>query len=353
MKTSVPRIAWIAGTRGEVLQLGPPYRRFQEKWRKIERAGLLQHRFIYTSEQGTAGHQALDFLGIAPHAAFELLSPGDDSGVRLQRLLDGLEKELRQHRTSHAIFAGCSASSVAAGLICHSRPCQGIWLKPFDPAELIDRFQWESGNMRILQSLQPTVTSIPSWHCTAEAARPFIENRNIEIEKAPSVLILLGRRLWGMRGDFGHFARAIGEWARRFREVQWVVITALDQRLDSPLRTMKDRPPNLVQLAPLPFDAFDSLLANCLAVVTDSHSLASDAVVQGIPSIAVGEMESRTEGRPGLLHLVPQDLKEEFVQAFLEDSIARGAQGPARATQTEPDAFEALIDKILGSVELS
>lgn len=353
------RMIWAAGTRGELLQLGPLYLKFV-----ASRAPGVEHSFVLTGEQGMAVYQALDGMGLRPHVECDLKHPGDDSTIRLHAVMGDLEQVARDRRATHMIFAGRGSTAAAAALVAHCRPCRAIWLRPEDAAGLVARLPWEAGMENMIASLTPPDRRVdtPSdfdlhalrTHAAAwggQIAEPDAAGAAIEGRRpgAPSLLVSVNRRLWGMTQFFGPLVKAAADWARACPGADVVVFSAMDMRIEGLVRSMKNRPANLLLGQPLPLPAYLGLLRATGAVVTDSPTLASMALAREIGVVAVGQIAAGDRPSPaGVRDVVEAQISDSGISAFLAGALAGRAAHPERAapetaTATTPDE-RALLD---------
>ena len=108
------RVGWIAGTRGELLLLGPVFRTLCRRDRadRYGRVGWL----LCTGEQGMAAYQALDFLGLAADETSPLCHPADDPAIRLTGMLRRTETTMHRRKLTHVIVTGFGPTAAAAAI---------------------------------------------------------------------------------------------------------------------------------------------------------------------------------------------------------------------------------------------
>ncbi|MCL5271158.1 MAG: hypothetical protein M1457_11575, partial [bacterium] len=114
--TARPRIAWIAGTRGEILLLGPLFQHYIRRSVRNSRPGEPLSWLLTTGEHGMAAWQALDLLNLVPDEAGELCHPADEPAVRLGAMLARAEAFVRQRKATHVVFAGFGPTAAGAAL---------------------------------------------------------------------------------------------------------------------------------------------------------------------------------------------------------------------------------------------
>lgn len=321
MTPARPRVAWFAGTRSEVLQLGPYYNAFAVP------GGLHDavHWLVSTGEQGMAAVQAMDYLNIHPEEECELRHPAEDYGIRLHSVMADVESFMRRHRATHAVASGFGATAAAVALIAHSRDAQAIWIKPRDPAELIPRLRWESGIESIIRGVpevrilgvEPPEEGDPSEDGSVSVQPPLIPGRRMG---ALPVLISIGRRQWGEQGDLAKVVLAVAEWARQRPEADFVVIRSLDARLEGQLKSMPNRPANLLGAAPMPLPEYLQVLHEARLILTDSFNLAGEGIAANIPVLALGEIASASTA---VHHVTPGDLQGEKLLEVLSRSLVK------------------------------
>lgn len=319
MTRATSRMAWYAGTRSEALLLGPQFLQFRAR-----RLGPETHRLITTGEQGTQLIQALDAMRLRPDDAMELLAPDDDPAIRLRKLLETIEQDARRHRSTHFIFSGFGPTAAACAMVAHARHCSALWLRPADPCDLIARSRWESGLARMIESLEcVTVES-----CTALASDAVAASAQVEIEgrrpDAPFILISVGRAEWGWNGVLGKLVHALAGLAASMPEADVLVLLSMDMRLHAPLRSLENRPQNLLSISPLPPGDYSTLLAKARIMLTDSPHVGADCIARGIPVLALGEIVSKPHiARSGLCKAItPGDLTDLTLNELISGKLA-------------------------------
>jgi len=278
-------MAWYAGTRSEALLLGPQFLQFRAR-----KLGPETHRLITTGEQGTQLIQALDAMHLRPDDSMELLAPDDDPAIRLRKLLGTIEQDARRHRSTHFIFSGFGPTAAACAMVAHARHCSALWLRPADPCGLLARSRWESGLARMIESLECVTVET----CTALASDAVAASAQVEIEGrrpgAPLILVSVGRAEWGWNGVLGKLVHALAGLAAAMPEADILVLLSMDMRLHAPLRSLENRPPNLLSTSPLPPGDYAALLADAHVMLTDSPHVGADCIARGIPVLALGEI---------------------------------------------------------------
>jgi len=350
MKRPGARIAWLAGTRSQLLRIGPIFAEVA-RHSSAGRSLLLVH----TAEQGMAADQALDQLGLAPHVTFDLRPPGEDPAHRLHGLMVEIEALARHRRFTHLVFAGAGPTAAAAALVCLARQCRGLWLKPLDPCRLIPRLRWEHGLARLIESMAPLIQPLepdptergeePAERGTSPAA-PTTER-----SPRPRVIIDIGRPLWGIQRLFDTLVNAAVSWARNVPEADWILLRTLDARLEGPLNCFEGAPANFRAELPRPLPEFQVWLEHCAAILTDSCHLAAEAVAMEIPVAALGETPSEGPACRGQLrHLTPADLTQPGVVAFFKEALERARPEPRPRSRFWRPSAE-LIGEVLNWLE--
>lgn len=374
MKPTEPRVEWIAGTRAEILALGPLFPRD-----RIPRAADPKgagHRFLFAAEHGMAGYQALDFLGLRPHETLEIRHPAEDPAIRLRGLMEGIEAEVRRRRATHLVFSGFGPTAAACALTAHARGCRTLWIRPLDSARLVGRLRWEAGLTATLEGLAATARAfderegaagrassaiLPLDASLLEFAAPEPAREGVALaglrDSAPVALVAVGRRIWGMTGLFARLATAVAGAAAARPETEWIVASALDARLEGSVRSLEAAPPNLHLVPPMPPEEYAALLARARFVLTDSPHVASDAIAGGVPVAALGEVPDAADGRIGAARsiaaaepvgapvaaILPADVAAERLAELHDRSATRPA--PARRTAAEAAALrEAAVE---------
>src|SRR5687768_7255017 len=95
------RSAWLAGTRGEALILGPYFKYFC-RGPRASGAGW----WLSTSEHGMALHQALDWIGVIPDEVAPQCHPAEEPAQRLKIMLERAEAFGRQRKADRILFSG-------------------------------------------------------------------------------------------------------------------------------------------------------------------------------------------------------------------------------------------------------
>lgn len=367
------RILWLAGTRGEALHLGSLFKRFHAAERALGRASRTEHRLLLTGDQGTPAHQALDSLGLEPHEEFELRHPAEDPALRLNGILEGIERASRRGRAHALVFAGAGPTAMAAALVAHARPCRAIRLRPFDPAGLGARMRWEAGHARAIEALvEPRDTIeigcapiellegavprgggilVPDF--VARASHPCEPTLHGESAR-PIAIVALGRRQWGWNGMYARLADVVAGWARARPDADFLVVSSLDARQEGPFRSLPDPPPNLVFAPPMGFATWRHLLeTRARVVVTDAAGSAADALARGVGVVAVGETETG-DPNPSIrtIAALPASLAGEEVEgAFREYLYATDARTPGLGIDAEGPAGVHSMAKVVESMQ--
>ena len=102
-----------------------------------------------------------------------------------------------------------------------------------------------------------------------------------------------------------------------------LVTRSLDWRLEGPLRSMPDRPPNLLDTPPLPFPMMAGLARGSRVIMTDSAFVAEIGAAYGVPVAALGDFHgarpANSEDR--LLCVTPETLDDPSTAAFFRDRL--------------------------------
>lgn len=352
MSHSQPRALWVAGTRGEVLHLGPLYRAL----RLPEHDEHARHWFAVLGEQGMATYQAIDFLGLHPDEEFELRYLADDPAIRLHHLMKDIESLVRRHRATHVLFSGFGPTAAAAALVCHGRQCRGLWVRPRDPANLIPRLRWERGLEAVIKALPHSVgvaqaegfpLAVDGVGCVDGVDSGEFKEVPNRRSGAPLIMIAVTRMLWGMQGVLNQVVCTAAEWARAAPEADWLLMRTLDPRLEGPLNSMPDRPANLLSSPPVPYNEYQRLLVECSAVLTDSCHIAAEFMDRGRAVAALGELpaETRALGEK-LMHIGAADLSSEGLLTFLKKSL-RESSPPPKAIHTHSNDLLSKVESWL------
>lgn len=352
MKDRKTRVAWFAGTRGEILSLGPLFREFYHP----RGDGDATHWFVFTGEHGMAAHQALDFLELHPHEECDLRHVAEDPAIRLIGLMEEIERFARRHRISHAIFTGFGPTATAASLVCHSRSCSGLWLRPADRANLNCRMRWEGGLEKIIRSVdrvQVLTSRTKDREIQGLAREDSSACLSLEFSgrrpDAPLALLFVGRPLWGVQGVLAQVVNACAAWARVVPHADWLIFRSLDARLEGPINSMPDRPSNLLTVPPLPYPEYAIALSSARVALTDSHAIATECVSLNLPLVALGEISALPDsaGTNEILHITPNELSSDLTEKFLRKAMDGHGSQPKRELQTNgtnPDLVRVIRD---------
>lgn len=288
-----------------------------------------------------AAYQALDALELVADEHSPLCHPADDPAIRLIEVLRRVEVFMHRRKVSCAVFSGFGPTAAASAICCHARGCRGLWLRPPDPAGLVPRLRLEAGLERLISATAPVVQTWqapempPLGNGHGGGGGDLRADLTQEVPglrgEAPSVLIAVLRREWGtLSKTTSVLARAATRWAAGVPEVDWLVSSNLNMRMEGPLRALKDRPANLLIVPPLPYAVFRSLLARTRVVLTDSALIAGEALRSGKPVAALADEPGDPPGDvSGLVRpLTPEDLDGEATAAWISKKI--GEQGDAR-----------------------
>jgi hypothetical protein len=305
-------VLWLAGSRGELLALGPLLQAVRRRAVPHPDAGGAIHLLAVTGEQGTALEQALDALGLRPDEAAPLCHPGDEPAARLQQMLGVAEAFARQRKATRVVFMGCGATALGAALACHGRGTPGLWLRPADPDGQLGRLRLEAGNARLIEACAPLVTAW-TWPATpllpedlpADAPAPpawpmaALEDEIPGLRPAtPVALVAANRREWGIKQDVtALLARATAAWARRHPELDWLILGNLNARMVGPLAALRDRPTNLLAVPPLPYAVYRALLARSRWMLTDSPRMADEARRHGVATALLADAAPESGAR--------------------------------------------------------
>lgn len=298
------RVAWIAGMRGQFMLMGQAFKALRQEQNQ---PGRPTHWMLATGEQGMAAYQAMDALGLIPDESAPLCHPADDLAVRLNLMLERAEAFGRHHKVTHVIFSGYGSTAAGAAVYCHSRGCHGLWLRPPDVAGLIPRLRWEAGLERIINACAPCVKTLDVPHmpeiapAETEACDPVAEVDGLRPD-APLAIVAVMRRDWGMLDDSTRrLSVALGALAAQRPDMDWLVISNLNARIEGPLRSLENRPANLLLSPPLPPAIYHGLLARAAVLMTDSPMIASEGLTGGRLIVALADdpagMEEVNGGR--------------------------------------------------------
>jgi len=345
------RVVWLAGTRGEILLLGPSFKalcRPPAEGGNPRAIGWL----ACTGEHGTAAYQTLDALALAPDETGALCHPADDPAVRLRLMLERTESFVHLRRASHVVFAGYGPTAAAAALCCHGRGCRGLWLRPADRLGIIGRLDWEAGLARVIAALAPRVAildvpAMPDAVAEGLAAAPPSSPLEAEIpglrDAAPLALVAIYRREWGVThgNAASRLIHAAGRWAEAAPERDWVISSTLNMRLEGPFRALERRPANLLRVPPLPYPLWRELLGRAELVLTDSPLIADEALQRAIPVLTLGERNPDRADHA----ITPDELNSPALRERLDRARARPV--PANVPPPIPTPHAWITDRIV------
>lgn len=351
-KNKRARVAWVAGMRGEFLLMGPTFKAMRLRHNE---SGVPLNWLLATGENGMAGYQALDTVGLIPDESAPLCHPAEDLTVRLNSMLARVEAFGRQHKVTHIVFSGYGPTATAAAIFCHSRGCHGLWLRPPDPAGLIPRLRWEAGLERLIRACAPCVEILPVPAMpdltVAEAPDPVAEVPGLRRE-APLVLVAVERRNWGMLDDSTRrLALTLGRLTTERPEVDCLVISNLNARIEGPLRSLESRPANFLLSPPLPYDVYHGLLARASVLVTDSPMVAAEGVAGGrlVVTLADEPAEAGKVGEGRVFPITPADMGDSPLNgalgAALDDALGEGPDRCEAFSMALSSATGAAVEK--------
>lgn len=337
------RVTWVAGSRGDLLLLGPLFQHFKKRL-----TPGLHHWLLDSGEAGMAAIQARDWLRLVPDEAGDLCHPADEPAIRLSLMIERTESFIRRHKGSHVVFSGWGPTAAATAIYCHARGCRGLWLRPPDPAGLVARLRWEAGLERIIRACVPCVQlwqvpAAPDWGRLIQpgAARPL----TVEIPglrpAAPLVLIAVLRRDWGTLDDAtSRLARAAAAWAHARPESDFLILSNLNARLEAPVRSLAGRPDNLILAPPLPYPVYHEALRQARLLLTDSPLIAAEALARRVPTATFGDLPAppasggEQAAHPPSRHrpLLPEDL----AGASWAAELAAWLDAPPPVSSAEP-----------------
>lgn len=344
LRPSQLRVAWIVASRGDVLTLGPLFQDFTRR-----HTHGVAHWLFDTGEVGMAAVQARDFIGLIPEESGDLCHPADEPAVRLSLMLGRVESFIRRRKGTHVIFSGFGPSAAATAIYCHARGCRALWLRPPDPAGLVGRLRWESGLERMIHACAPCVElfqipAAPAFSVPAAAAPLELELPGLR-PGAPLMLIAVLRRDWGYLDDATtRLARAAARWAAARPDADFLVVSNLNARLEGPMRSLPERPANLLLAPPLPYPVYEAALGRARLVLTDSPLIAAQALERAIPTATLGDQSAPASSAAPLHHpLLPAEMEgpdwSAELSALLNHPLPPAPRAPA-------PVFAALHEKI-------
>lgn len=341
-----PRVLWVAGTRSDVLRLGPYALHFQSVDEPRERI----HWFAVTGEQGMAAYQALDDCGLRPDAEAELRHPAEDPAVRLQGLIGEVETLARRYRATHVVFAGCGPTAAASALVCHGRGLRGVWLKPHDPAGLIGRLRWERGLKNVVESLGETVGALETRPGEGSGGEAALSGTSEEPAgrraDRPLAMVAITRPAWGASDLPERVVTGLAAAARSRPDVDWLMLRSLDARFEGPLHSLAARPANLLTAPPVPYATYAAWLAQSALMITDSWAIAAECRANRVEVVALGETGGHGAAPSGVVELAADDVDGEAPLGG-EPSIGSGST-PGRIG-TSLWAFNAHLRNSIGA----
>lgn len=334
------RVTWIAATRGDYLLLGPVFMAFK---RRQERG--VAHWLMDSGEVGMAACQARDWLGLTPDETAELCHPADEPALRLSLMLERSESFIRRRKGSHVIFSGFGPTAAATAIYCHARGCHGLWLRPPDPAGLAGRLRWEAGLERMIRASAPCVEvwQIPgspdfrAMMAAPEAGAPPLEAELPGLRPgAPLVIIAVLRRDWGYMDDAtSQVAKAAAAWAKARPQTDFLIISNLNARLEGPVRSLPERPANLLLAPPLPYPVYNAALERAALVLTDAPLIVAEAMGRGVAVAMLGDLApDRAAGAGYGAALTPGDLASEAWAREMKALLDKAESGDRAAAET-------------------
>jgi hypothetical protein len=354
MRKRLTRIAWMGGRRGELLMLAPLFSHFRKTFHNQQ-----MHWLIDAAEDGMASSQAMDYLQLVPDETSDLCHPADETAVRIRMMMDRSESFMRHCKADAAVFGGCGSMALAASICCMARRCRGLWIKPSDPAGVLERFVLESRYQKIIRASFPGSDVMElDYHVPAvthpdevRELEPVVEIPGYR-ENVPRLLVHVQRKEWNIKGNLSErLARTIAVWARNRPGGDYLVLGNLNACTERPMRIQSENLGNYMIAPPLPYPLYLRLMKECRVVLTDSPLVASEALAHGKPLVVLGELPGAAGGNSpgrGIHHITPDGLGADADPLDLMDTVDV-ASGQMRVHDEFPGTVsvqDAVIERI-------
>jgi UDP-N-acetylglucosamine 2-epimerase (non-hydrolysing) len=290
------RVLVVIGTRPEAIKLAPVILELGDR-----------ARICVTSQHGALVDQALRPFGIVPDVS--LTGTADTLCGSLARIVEGMERVLRDERPDWVVVEGDTTTVLAAGLaafytgtpVAHVEAGlrSGDVAHPF-PEEAHRRMvavvtrlhlaHTEHARANLVAEGIPDEAIVVTGNPGLDALRLMAPTT--ERTDPPLLLVTVHRReSWGP--DLDAICRAIGRIART-RDVR--VVLPVHPSVEGSVRAILGGVVNVALTEPLPYPELVALLARCTLVLTDSGGLQEEAPARGKPVLVMRETTERPEG---------------------------------------------------------
>jgi UDP-N-acetylglucosamine 2-epimerase (non-hydrolysing) len=340
-------IGVLIGTRPEAIKLMPVVR-------ALEAAGHPPEIYL-TGQHDELLRPILVDLRLRPTLDLALLTPGQSLARLSARLIEGVEKVLRQRRPSLLVVQG-DTSSVAMGALAgfyedvpvahvEAGLRSGAARNPF-PEEMNRRLAaclaalhfapTETARRNLLAEGVPRGRIHVVGNTVVDALFQALESGKPKprlLKRGGEKLILVTAH---RRESFGADLEALFAGLRRIAArggsgVRVVFPVHLNPNVQAVARARLSGLENVELLPPLPYLRFVRALAGAHLVITDSGGVLEEATSLGIPTLVVRRTTERGEAmRAGVAELVRPDPREIFARAMRLLTSAKAYRARAR-----------------------
>lgn len=307
-----PSVLIVFGTRPEAIKLAPLILKLQEHQSPI-------HPIIcHTGQHSEMVAQVLDWFGIRPDLALEVMQPGQDLAVLTARVLLQLAPILSSRpRPSAVVIQGDTTTAMAASLaafyagipVAHVEAGlrTGDLQRPF-PEELNRRIATLTSRLHFAPTTAAAATlvheGIPAGQIFT-VGNTVIDALRLTRERlgSPSACPSNnGRRILvtaHRRESFGHpfeeICRAIHSVADRNPSYKIIFPVHLNPNVRDPVARWLSGHPQIELLEPLQYERFVELMLACDLILTDSGGIQEEAAALGKPALVLRETTERPE----------------------------------------------------------
>lgn len=312
------RVLFVFGTRPEAIKLAPLVKTLRAAPEDFD------VQVCVTGQHREMLDQVLHFFQVQPEFDLDLME-SDQTLFRLtSRTIDRLHGVLKACQPDNIVvqgdasscflgalaghYFGCTVSHVEAGLRSRDKRAPfpeemnriltghiaDYHFAPTDRArenlanEGIDKNVWVVGN-----------TVIDALHRGLELVEGTFEQTGGPLEFVDltrRIVLITGHRRESFGLPFENIARAIGDVARRFPDVQFLYPVHLNPNVKRPVERLLGGKPNVHLLPPLDYPEMIWLLKRCYAVLTDSGGIQEEAPALGKPVLVMRDVTERVEG---------------------------------------------------------
>lgn len=308
-------IALVVGTRPEAIKLGPVYRALTE-------SGRARPIAVLSGQHGAILEPLMQLFGLDRRIALDVQPEAGGLCSFAGRLMEAMghlfnaqpfDAVVVQGDTTSALIAALSGvyrkvpvAHVEAGLRTadlnepfpeeiNRRVISRVARWHFAPTPLAVANLAGEGLTEQVFMVGNTVVDAAEWTVARPETAARVQDRFSALAGRPYVIVTAHRR-----ESFGRPMHAIGEavgiLADRYPGIDFIVPLHPNPNASEPLRTMIGTRPNAHLTEPLPYQLMIGLIANALAILTDSGGLQEEAPTFGVPVLVLRNITERPEG---------------------------------------------------------